>query len=58
MATEWNRFTLDLKALGLYLFKFCSMLSIWIKFTLQKELQNFITNNVFTGLVPITESDQ
>ena len=42
-----------LKMLGLYLdtlisgHKLCSVLSILNKLTLKKELQNFITNNVF-----------
>jgi len=41
------------KMLGLYLYTLimghnsCKMLSILNKLTLQKELQNFVTNNVF-----------
>ena len=41
--------------LGLYLYtliigqKSCNMLSILNKLTLQKELQNFVTNNVLLG---------
>jgi len=53
-----NTFTLNnklkyLKMLGLYLYtriighKSCNMLSIQNKLTLKKELQNFVTNNVF-----------
>ena len=43
----------QLKMLGLYLYtliishKSCKMLSILKKVTLQKDLQNFVTNNVF-----------
>ena len=43
----------ELKMLGLYLHtltighKSCTMLSILNKLTLQKELQTFVTNNVF-----------
>ena len=43
----------SLTMLGLYLYtliighKSCNMLSIINKLTLQKELQNFMTNNVF-----------
>jgi len=42
-----------LKMLGLYLYTFifshksCKMLSILNKVTLQKDLQNIVTNNVF-----------
>jgi len=42
-----------LKMLGLYLYtlrnshKSCNMLSILNEFTLQKELQTFVTNNLF-----------
>jgi len=42
-----------LKMLGLYLYiliighKFCNRLSILNKLTLQKKLQNVVTNNVF-----------
>ena len=45
--------TLVLKILGLYLYtliighKSCTMFSILNKLTLQKELQNVVTNNVF-----------
>ena len=45
--------TCMLKMLGLFLYtliighKFCNMLSITNKLTLQKKLHNFVTNNVF-----------
>jgi len=48
-----TRHTLSLKMLGLYPYtliishKFCNMLSILNKLTLQKDLQNFVTNSVF-----------
>jgi len=48
-----NKNKLNLKMLGLYLYtlrighKSGSMLSILNKLTLQKELQTFVTNNVF-----------
>ena len=52
--THHGFFRTFLKMLGLYLYitllighKFCNMLSILNKLTLQKELQNFVTKDVF-----------
>ena len=54
----------QLKMLGLYLFTFiigqksCNMLSILNKLTFQKELQNFVTNNVLLGEKVKTQPQQ
>jgi len=50
---KWKSHKFTLKMLGLYLYTLtishnsCKMLSILNKLTLQKDLQNIVTNNVF-----------
>ena len=56
--------SLHLKTLGLYLYtliighKYCNMLSILNKLTLQKEKQNVVTNNVFLDKKVKTQQQQ